>query len=64
MRNSDTPPDLLSVAQAATELNLTPRAVHHRIKAGTLTAVKLGPGTSAYVITRTEVERAKAEAVA
>jgi hypothetical protein len=59
MRNNDTPAEVLSVVQAAAELNLTPRAIQHRIKAGTLAAVKLGPGTAAYVITRAEVERAK-----
>ena len=57
-------PDVLSVEQVATALSITPRAVRHRIKAGTLAATKLGPGTAAYVITRAEVERAKAEAAA
>lgn len=52
--------DVVSVAQAAVELNLTDRAVRHRIKAGTLAATKLGPGTSSYVITREEIERVKA----
>ena len=56
--------DLLSVAQAARELHITERAVRHRIKAGTLVATKLGPGTASYVITRTEIERVKAEAAA
>ena len=61
---STSPPDFLSVAQVATELNLTRRAVVHRIKAGTLAATKIGDGlTSAYVITRAEVERAKQERV-
>lgn len=59
------PPDYLNVAQAAAELHITERAVRHRIKAGTLPANKLGNGrTSAYVITRAEVERAKSEAAA
>lgn len=57
-------PELLSVEQAAKELSITARAVRHRIAAGTLAATKLGPGTAAYVITRTEVERVKAEAAA
>lgn len=57
-------PDLLSVKQVASELHLSSRAVVHRIAAGTLAAIKLGPGTSAYVITRAEVERAKGEAAA
>lgn len=55
-------PEVLSVTQAAQALNITERAVRHRIKAGTLAATKLGPGTAAYVITRAEVERAKASA--
>lgn len=57
-------PPFLSVAQAALELKITERAVRHRIKAGTLEATKLGPGTASYVITRAEVERAKREVAA
>lgn len=60
MPNPPAGPDLLSVQQVATELNITPRAVRHRIEAGTLIATKLGPGTSAYVITRAEVDKVKA----
>ena len=56
--------EVLSVAQAAAELHLTERAVRHRIKAGTLAAVKLGPGTAAYVIHRDEIERAKKKGAA
>lgn len=57
-----TPPDLLTALQAAEELKITRRAVIHRIKAGTLAATKVGDGlTNSYVITRAEVERAKAE---
>lgn len=56
MPNTD---DFLSVAQVATELGITDRAVRHRIKAGTLAATKLGTGTASYVITRAEVERVK-----
>jgi len=52
-----TEPDLLSVTQAADALGITPRAVRHRIAAGTLTAVKLGPGTASYVISRDEIDR-------
>ena len=59
-----TNPDFLSVAQAAAELSLTERAIRHRIKAGTLAATKLGPGTASYVITRAEIERVKAEVAA
>lgn len=59
---STTSPEVLSVASVAVELSLTERAVRHRIKAGTLAATKLGPGTSSYVITREEVERVKAAA--
>lgn len=58
-------PDLLGVVQVAAELNISVRAVQHRITSGTLTATKLGDGrTSAYVITRAEVERVKAGAAA
>ena len=53
-------PEVLSVAQVAALLSITERAVRHRIKAGTLAATKLGPGTAAYVISRAEVERVKA----
>ena len=54
--------DLLTVAQAAIELHLSRRAVLHRIKAGTLAAEKLGNGpTNAYVVSRAEIERVKAE---
>ena len=59
------PSDLLTVAQAAEELNLSRRAVAHRIKVGTLAAEKIGEGrTCAYVITRAEIERVKAGAAA
>lgn len=51
----------LTVTQAARELNLTRRAVIHRIAAGTLAAAKVGDArTSAYIIERAEVERIKA----
>lgn len=54
--------DILSVVQAAEMLQISPRAVQHRIKAGKLAATKLGDGaTSAYVIERSEIERALAE---
>lgn len=56
--------DVLSVAQVAAELNLTERAIRHRIKAGTIAATKLGPGTAAYVISRSEIERVKAGSAA
>jgi excisionase family DNA binding protein len=65
MRSTDGPdeaPEVLSVKQAARELNLSPRAVLHRIHAGTIAAIKLGPGTAGYVIARSEIERAKAAA--
>lgn len=55
-------PEFVGVADAAKELNITERAVRHRIKAGTLPAVKLGPGTAAYVITREAIEAAKESA--
>jgi len=55
------PADLLSVVQAAEVLGLAPRSVLGRIQRGTIAATKLGPATSAYVITRAEVERVLAE---
>lgn len=58
--NSGSDADFLSVAQAARELCITPRAVRHRITTGTLAAHKLGPGTASYVITRAEIDRVKA----
>lgn len=62
MSNADR---LVTVAQAAAELNITRRAVLHRIAAGTLTAEKFGDGrTSAYLITRAELDRAKDGAAA
>ena len=52
--------DLLSAEQAAAELGISRRALLHRIQSGTIEAAKLGEGrTSAYVIQRAEVERAK-----
>lgn len=57
----NTTPAHLTVRQAATELGITPRAILHRIAAGTLPATKLGDGTSvvAYIIAREDVEAAK-----
>lgn len=53
----------VTVAQAAAELKITGRAVRHRIEVGTLAAEKIGDGrTSAYLIPREEIERAKAAA--
>lgn len=55
-------PDLFSVTQAAKELGYAPRTLHHHIATGKVAATKVGDGrTSAYVITRAEVERVKAE---
>ena len=56
----NTTPAHLTVRQAAAELGITPRAILHRIAAGTLPATKLGDGTSAYIITREDLEAAKA----
>ncbi len=59
-----TTPDLLTVRQAAHALGLSPRSVLHRITTGTIGATKIGDGrTSAYIIERAEVERAKGEQV-
>ena len=58
----DTQADYLTVTQAARELNLHRRAIIHRIAAGTLAATKVGDArTSAYIIERAEIERAKSE---
>jgi len=54
--------DWLPVAQVAAELNLSHRAVLHRITNGSIAATKLGDNTSAYIVARSEVERVKAEA--
>lgn len=57
-----TTPDLLTVRQAAHALGLSPRSVLHRITTGTLAATKIGDGrTSAYIVTRAEVERVREE---
>lgn len=56
----NTTPAHLTVRQAAAELGITPRAILHRIAAGTLPATKLGDGTSAYIIARKDVDAAKA----
>lgn len=54
--------DFLTVTQAAAALNLSPRAVQHRIKTGGITAQKMGEGrTSAYLIARAEIERVRNE---
>lgn len=52
----------VSVQQAARELKISGRAVRHRIKAGTLPAIRIGDGyTSAYAIEVADLARAKAE---
>ena len=59
MRTAD---QLLSVVQAASELGMPPRTLHYQISTGKIAATKVGDGlTSAYVITRGEVDRIKAE---
>lgn len=51
---------LRSVKQAADALNISPRAVLHRIAAGTINAIKVGDGrTSAYAITPEEIDRVR-----
>lgn len=53
--------DFIPVTEAAAELNLSVRAVLHRITKGQIEATKLGSGrTSAYMVTRSEIERVKA----
>lgn len=57
-------PDILGTLEAAQELRMSRRTVLHHIRAGTIAATKLGPGTAQYVITRAEIERVKRERVA
>lgn len=65
MRTAPNPDDLLTVGQVAEELDKPPRTIHYWISTGRLTATKIGTGrTSAYVISRVEVDRLKAEAAA
>lgn len=53
--------NFVNVRDAAAELGISPRAVLHRITRGELRATKVGDGrTSAYIIERAEIERAKA----
>ena len=53
--------NLNTVVAAAEQLNLSPRAVLHRIAKGEIFATKIGAGrTSAYVIEEGEIERLKA----
>lgn len=61
MPNSD---DLLSVAEAAALLGVSPRQVRRRALAGTLPGRKLGAGTASYVFRRRDVERVKREQAA
>lgn len=57
--------NFVNVRDAAAELGISPRAVLHRITRGKLRATKVGAGrTSAYIIERVEIGRAKAEAAA
>lgn len=58
--------DLLTVGQVAEALSKPPRTIHHWISIGRLAASKLDPSkqTSAYVVTRAEVERVRAEEAA
>ena len=56
------PGGLLNIRDAATDLKLTPRQVHHLIESGKIQAVKTGSGLRApYLITRDELDRFKAE---
>jgi len=65
MRNATATDDLLSVAQVAEVLGKAPRTVLYRIALGQIAATKLGTGkTSAYVITRAELDRLTQEPAA
>jgi hypothetical protein len=51
---------LIGVKEAASILGITPRAVRHRVLAGTLTPIQKLPGqTGSYVFDRAEVLAAK-----
>lgn len=54
-------PDWINVAEAAGILNLSVRAVQHRIAAGSLPAQKLPGRTGAYILARSDVERVRDE---
>lgn len=65
MTPTDSPaPDVLSVASAARELHRSPRTILHWIKAEKIAATKTGPGTAAYVIARSEIERLRQDSAA
>ena len=49
--------DVFTVADAARQVGKSPRTILRWIKAEKIAAIKLGPGTAAYVIARAEVER-------
>ena len=58
-------PQFLTVGEVAERLNLSHRAVLHRIAKGQIAATKIGKGqTSAYVIAPAEVERVAAKRAA
>lgn len=61
---TSTEPQILSTAQAARELCVSPRTLLHWINKGRIEAQKTGPGTAGFVITRDEVNRVKAEVAA
>jgi len=63
MRNHADLPDIVSVAQAAEYLYMSPRTLHHWCKTGKVKATKMGEGrTHSWAITRAEVERLAAGA--
>jgi excisionase family DNA binding protein len=56
--------DYLSVEQTAAALEVSPRTVRRWIHAGTLTAIKMGPGTAPYFVARDDIERKRSERAA
>ena len=54
----------MSVAQAAQTLGVSRWTVVRLVKSGRLPALKLGPGTAAYVLDRADVERHAGELAA
>lgn len=58
--------DLIGTAEVARILGKSPRTVHRMVQAGALTPALIAPGgfAGAYLFSRADVERVKAEAAA
>lgn len=61
MRNPDPSPEFLSLADAASELGVPLRTLQYQAMTGKVATIRGGSGkTSAYLMTREEVDRLKA----